>query len=102
LDRLGLSKAIEALVRSASRATGIHFSTDIFDIDQSFPEELRINFYRIVQEAVNNIIKHSGASEASIRVEKTGSRFCSRLRTTEKASRRSKRALSPEREGLDW
>jgi signal transduction histidine kinase/ligand-binding sensor domain-containing protein len=75
LDRLGLSKAIEALVRSASRATGIHFSTDIVDIDQSFPEDLRINFYRIVQEAVNNIIKHSGASEASIRVEKTGSRI---------------------------
>jgi signal transduction histidine kinase/ligand-binding sensor domain-containing protein len=75
LDRLGLSKSIEALVRSASRATGIHFSTDIADIDQSFPEDLRINFYRIVQEAVNNIIKHSGANKAEIRVEKTGSRI---------------------------
>ena len=71
LDRLGLSKAIEALIRSASRATGIHFSTNIADIDTSFPEELRINFYRIVQEAVNNIMKHSGASEAEINVEKT-------------------------------
>jgi signal transduction histidine kinase/ligand-binding sensor domain-containing protein len=75
LDRLGLSKAIEVLVRSASRATEINFSTDIADVDQSFPEDLRINFYRIVQEAVNNIIKHSGASEAKIRVEKTGSRI---------------------------
>jgi signal transduction histidine kinase/streptogramin lyase len=71
LDRLGLSKAIEALVRSASRATGIHFSTSIADIDQVFPEELRINFYRIVQEGLNNIMKHSGASEGEIRVEKT-------------------------------
>ena len=60
LDRLGLSKAIEALVRSASRATDIHFTTHIADIDDSFPEELRINFYRIVQEAVSNIMKHSG------------------------------------------
>jgi signal transduction histidine kinase/ligand-binding sensor domain-containing protein len=75
LDRLGLSKAIEVLVRSASRATEISFSTDIADVDQSFPEDLRINFYRIVQEAVNNIIKHSGASEAKIRVEKTGRRI---------------------------
>jgi signal transduction histidine kinase len=71
LDRLGLSKAIEALVRSASRATNIHFTTKIADIDTSFPEELRINFYRIVQEATNNIMKHSGAGEAEIRVEKT-------------------------------
>ena len=71
MDRLGLSKAIEALVRSASRATNINFTTSIADIDTSFPEELRINFYRIVQEAANNIMKHSGASEAEIRVEKT-------------------------------
>ena len=71
LDRLGLSKAIEALVRSASRATNIHFTTNIADIDTGFPEELRINFYRIVQEATNNIMKHSGASEAEIRVEET-------------------------------
>jgi signal transduction histidine kinase len=71
LDRLGLSKAIEALVRSASRATNIHFTTSIADIDDSFLEELRINFYRIVQEATNNIMKHSGAGEAEIRVEKT-------------------------------
>jgi signal transduction histidine kinase/ligand-binding sensor domain-containing protein len=71
LDRLGLSKAIEALVRSASRATNIHFTTNIADIDYSFPEDLRINFYRIVQEAVNNIMKHSGASEAEIRADKT-------------------------------
>ena len=70
LDRLGLSKAIEALVRSASRATNVQFTTNIADIDASFPEDLRINFYRIVQEAVNNIMKHSGASEAEIRVEK--------------------------------
>jgi signal transduction histidine kinase len=33
LDRLGLTKAIEALVRSASRATNIHFITSIADID---------------------------------------------------------------------
>jgi len=72
LDRLGLSKAIEALARSASRATGIHFTTDIADIDQSFPEDLRINFYRIVQEGVNNIMKHSGASEAEVRAENSG------------------------------
>ena len=70
LDRVGLSKAIEALVRSAPRATNIRFTTSIADIDASFPEELRINFYRIVQEAINNIMKHSGASEAELRVAK--------------------------------
>jgi signal transduction histidine kinase len=53
LDRLGLAKAIEALVRSASRATTVQFTTNIADIDTSFPQDLRINCYRIVQESIN-------------------------------------------------
>ena len=61
LDRLGLTKAIEVLVRSTSRATNINFTTSIANIDDSFPEDLCINFYRIVQEGLNNIMKHSGA-----------------------------------------
>jgi signal transduction histidine kinase len=48
LDRLGLTKAIEALVRSASRATQIKFTTQLDETDESFPEDLRINFYRII------------------------------------------------------
>jgi signal transduction histidine kinase len=71
LDRLGLSKAIEALIKSASNATDIRFSTSIPNIDENFPEDLRINFYRIVQEGVNNVIKHSEATEAEVRIEKT-------------------------------
>ncbi len=66
LDRLGLSRAIQGLVRTASRATGIEFKLELENIDSAFPEELRINFFRIVQEAVNNIIKHSDATIAEI------------------------------------
>ena len=70
LDRLGLTKAVEALARSAFRPTQIEFTTQLDDIDDSFPEDLRINFYRIVQEAVTNIIKHSAATETNIAVKK--------------------------------
>lgn len=52
LDRLGLSKAIQGLVRTASLASGIQFTADLGDIDTFFPDDLRINFFRIVQEAV--------------------------------------------------
>ena len=72
LDRLGLTKAIEAMVRTVSAASGIHFSSDIDNIDDVFPEDLRINFYRIVQESLNNIMKHSQATEASIQVKRDG------------------------------
>jgi signal transduction histidine kinase len=71
LDRLGLSKAIEALVRSIGAASEIRFQTSIDNIDDSFPEAQRINVYRIIQEATNNILKHAGASKAEIRIQET-------------------------------
>jgi signal transduction histidine kinase len=71
LDRLGLSKAIEGIVRTASTASATDFSLELDNIDDVFPEELRINFYRIVQESVNNIVKHAQATEVSVKVKRT-------------------------------
>ncbi|MGA8593318.1 MAG: two-component regulator propeller domain-containing protein [Bryobacteraceae bacterium] len=70
LDRIGLTKAVEAVVRKASAATGIAFESEIDRIDDVFPKEWEINFYRIVQESVNNVIKHSQATQASVTVRR--------------------------------
>jgi signal transduction histidine kinase len=71
LDRLGLTKAIEGLVRTVGTASGIRFSSSLDNIDDLFPEELRINFYRIVQESLGNIMKHAQATEVAIRVKRS-------------------------------
>lgn len=71
LDRLGLSKAIEALVKTVARASQVEITTSIDDIDYAFDDDVRINFYRIVQEALNNIVKHSAATQASVTVKRT-------------------------------
>jgi signal transduction histidine kinase len=71
LDRIGLTKAVEAVVTKASAATGIAFESEIDRIDDVFPKEWEINFYRIVQESVNNLIKHSQATQASVTVRRT-------------------------------
>lgn len=42
-------------------------------IDGFFPKEAQINFYRIVQECVNNIVKHSGATEADVKIKRSDS-----------------------------
>ncbi len=70
LDRIGLTKAIDAIVRTAKAASKIEFSTKIDDIDNYFPKETEINFYRIVQECVNNVVKHSEASKAFVRISR--------------------------------
>lgn len=70
LDRIGLTKAVEAIVRMARSASEIVFTAEIDDIDSVFPKDLEINFYRVVQEGVNNILKHSQATEASVTIRR--------------------------------
>jgi signal transduction histidine kinase len=70
LDRLGLTKAIEAMIRTTGIASGIRFTSELDNIDDVFPEDLRINFYRIIQESLGNIMKHAQATEVSVRVKR--------------------------------
>ena len=66
LDRLGLTKALDAMLKKVSSASGIAFSVSVEDIDGMLPDQSAIDFYRIVQEGVNNILKHSCASQAKV------------------------------------
>jgi signal transduction histidine kinase len=68
LDRLGLTKSIEALIRTASKSSGITFTKELANVDDALLEDVRINFYRIVQEGLSNILKHSHATEANVRI----------------------------------
>ena len=74
LERLGLTSAIEEMLERAEDSTGIRFETELPDLDGIFSPEDEINFYRIVQESINNIIKHSGASlvKVSIKLDENG------------------------------
>jgi signal transduction histidine kinase/ligand-binding sensor domain-containing protein len=69
LERLGLTKALKAMLAKLSDV--IEINSEIDSIDDIFPKEAEINVYRIVQESLNNIIKHSDASEAEIIARKT-------------------------------
>lgn len=68
LDRLGLTKAIESIVKNAATSSGIEFTTEIDPIDGVLTKEAEINLYRIVQESVHNALKHSGATHACVTV----------------------------------
>lgn len=71
LDQLGLTKAIDAIVNKAAGATAIAFKAEIDEIDDVFPKDSEINFYRIVQESINNLMKHSQATQASVAIRCT-------------------------------
>jgi signal transduction histidine kinase/ligand-binding sensor domain-containing protein len=73
LDRLGLTMALESMVKRVSESSTISFSADIDPVDGLLVPDAEINLYRIVQEAVNNIVKHSGATRAQIMVMRDAS-----------------------------
>jgi signal transduction histidine kinase len=70
LDRLGLTQAIRAVVNGASEKNSILFACRIEDIDGLFDKDAEIHVYRIVQEAITNVVKHSAATEASVVIRK--------------------------------
>ncbi|KAF0139522.1 MAG: putative periplasmic ligand-binding sensor domain protein [Stygiobacter sp.] len=64
LERLGLSKALKALLNKISQSGIIEIVSQIDDVSGKLPIEKEINIYRIVQESFNNIIKHAEAKTA--------------------------------------
>jgi signal transduction histidine kinase/ligand-binding sensor domain-containing protein len=70
LDRLGLTQALQSLAAKLNESSAVKFSTGIEDIDELFTAEASTILYRIVQESVNNILRHAGASDASIAVKR--------------------------------
>lgn len=72
LDRLGLPRAIEAMLERITGSSGIIFSTKIDAIEGLLTEQDEIGIYRIIQESVNNIVKHSAATEADVELQRDG------------------------------
>lgn len=79
LDRLGLTKAVRATLKKIADSGSLRIESEIGDIDGLFSPEGEINFYRIVQESLNNILKHSAAATARIRIERTDGRLTMRI-----------------------
>ena len=71
LDRLGLTVALQSIIDSASSASEIHFSAELDHVDNLLPKDAEINFYRIVQECINNVLKHSGAMSVIVHVRQS-------------------------------
>lgn len=71
LDRLGLTQSLKAMLDSINDSTTIDFGYDIMPLEGVFPKNEEVMVYRIIQECINNIIKHSEASQASILIHQS-------------------------------
>ncbi len=69
LDDLGLSAALRWYVGKIREHSPLSIRVDIFGEERELEEAVKITIFRIIQEALNNIIKHSGASNVNIILE---------------------------------
>ncbi len=68
LDDLGLGPAIEGLAERAARREGLDVIADV-NLPDRLSAELETAAYRIVQEALTNAVRHSGATSVRISVD---------------------------------
>ena len=73
LDRLGLKAALEFMIEKIAGSSEIRFSSEIDEVAGLIAKEAEMHLYRIAQESVNNVVKHSGATEAKVTLKRDGS-----------------------------
>jgi signal transduction histidine kinase len=71
LDDLGLSAAVEWQARTFEVRHAIRVDVEHSGLSQRLPREVEVAAYRIVQEALTNVAKHSGATACRIRLARS-------------------------------
>ncbi len=68
LEALGLVAGLRSYCREVSQQHKIHVSFTHGDVPSSIPMDISVCVYRIVQEGLRNVVKHSGADEAHVQL----------------------------------
>jgi signal transduction histidine kinase/ligand-binding sensor domain-containing protein len=68
LKELRLTAALEDWLARSNDLSSVNFTHRIDSLDGIFADEAEVNIYRLVQEGVNNIIKHSQATAATVNI----------------------------------
>jgi PAS domain S-box-containing protein len=76
LDEVGLSSALRLYVQGFSKRSKISVNLDIPDDFGRLSRELETAIFRVVQESLTNIHRHSGSKTARIKVRLEGNNVC--------------------------
>jgi two-component system sensor histidine kinase UhpB len=79
LDDLGLLPALEFLAEGVSKRTGLSITVEGSGIGR-FPPRIETAFYRIAQEALNNVHRHARATRVDIRLQQEAQAICYSIR----------------------
>jgi signal transduction histidine kinase len=70
LDNLGLVRGVEFLCDEHSRTTGVKATFEHHAIPERIPTNVALCLYRVVQEAIQNVVKHSTTKDVTVTLRK--------------------------------
>jgi len=74
LDTLGLVTTVGSFCKEFSLQHNLRVQFVHQDIPEQFPKDISLCLFRVVQEALRNVVKHSGASEVKVELTRRGDR----------------------------
>jgi signal transduction histidine kinase len=66
LDDFGLAATLQAYVRGFSGRTGVHADLVLDRMDVRVPSPIEVCAYRVIQEALTNVVKHARATSCRV------------------------------------
>src|SRR6202049_4778109 len=72
LDEVGFACAAEWYIEGFSKRSGINVKAEIANSRARLPRSMEVALFRVLQESLTNVHRHSGASEASIHFKQQG------------------------------
>jgi signal transduction histidine kinase len=81
LDEVGLQVALQCYLEGFTKRSGIDVSLDVKPSEfPRLPREIETAIFRVVQEAVTNVFRHSGAHKAWVSLQKEGNQVVGTVR----------------------
>jgi len=66
VDELGFVSAARSYLEGFSSRTGVQLTVDLPDSDERLPRDLELTLFRVLQEALSNIQRHSKSTKAEV------------------------------------
>jgi two-component system NarL family sensor kinase len=75
LKKVGLTNALSTLVNGVEQRSKLTSTAEIDEVDEDLDDEQKTHLYRIVQECINNTMKHANATALKVSLIKNGTEF---------------------------
>ena len=95
LDEAGLESALRWYVEGFSQRSNIAVEVNVSDNVGRLPSEVEIALFRVVQESLTNVHRHSGSRVASVNIARDAERVALEIRDEGKATQAGKKAFAP-------